>query len=135
MEGEVEISVENRLTVEQRDLHVYHHSSRSAHIISRSSSIVLTLTMAGRLDYLHISPGRGGGSGWKQCWVRLPSWLDFELSSDRGVTLRRSGGQTVLNIPPARSAWQLRIIPPAGLSGSDPLKGSRVTIGGERPVP
>jgi hypothetical protein len=131
MEGRVDISVENRLRAEQRDLHVYHHSSRSAHIISRSSSIVLPLTMAGRVDYLYISPGRGGGRVWKQCWVRLPSWLDFELSSERGITVIHSGGQTLLKIPAGRSAWQLKITRPADPSGSGPLRGNRVTIGEE----
>ena len=131
MPKEVNIIVENKLIKEKRDINVYHQSTRGAHIISRRSSITLPLKSVKEEDYLHISVIRGPGNLRKQCLLDLPSWADFELSSDSNTTLTHSGDRILLKIPPGPPTWQLKMTMPNGLSAMDPLNGDHVTIGDE----
>ncbi len=113
---DITITVENKLIKEKRDINVYHHSTRSAHIISHNSSITLPLRIVGEGDYLHISVVSGPGSLWKDCLIDLPSWANFEFASEGKLTLTHSDDpkRTLLKIPPGPPAWQLKMTRPNG---------------------
>jgi hypothetical protein len=111
MPKKIDITVENKLIGERRGINVYHHSSRSAHIISHNSSITLPLkeNTTDKEDYLHISVIRGPGNLRKNCCIDLPAWAEFEFSSEGKVTLNHSSGRTTLKIPPGPPNWQLKM--------------------------
>ncbi len=125
---EVDIIVENKLIKEKREINVYHRSTRGAHIISRGSSITLPLGTIEEEDYLHISLVSGAGYLWQHCLLDLPSWADFELSSEAAITLTHSGDRILLKISPGPPTWQLKITMPNGLSSMVPSTGDHVTI-------
>lgn len=142
MREEIEITVENKLITEKRDLNVYHHSTRSAHIISHNSSIILPLKTDEEDDYLHISVVKGPGGLGNDCLINLPSWVDFQFISQEGVTgitLAHSHDCSVdtilLKIPPGPPAWDLKITKPISVSSGSQsaLTGNKVTIGDTRP--
>lgn len=112
---ESEITIKNKLIREKRDINVYHQATRSAHIISRNSSITLPLGTRQEEDYLHISVISGPGNLWKNCLINLPSWADFEFSSEGKMAVTHSGDRMVLNIPPGPPTWQLKITRPNGM--------------------
>ena len=112
MTGEFDITVENKLIREKRDINVYHQSTRSAHIISRSSSITLPLRTIVEDDYLYISVVRGPGNLWKESVINLPSWADFEFSLEGKVVITHSGNRTLLKVPPGPPTWQLKMTRP-----------------------
>jgi hypothetical protein len=126
---EFEITVKNKLIREKRDINVYHQATRSAHIISRNSSITLPLRNSEEDDYLHISVISGPGNLWKNCLINLPSWADFEFSSEGKITVTHSGDRMVLNIPPGPPTWQLKITRPNGLHMLQPP--DQVIVGDE----
>lgn len=105
----IEITVYNKLIAEQRDLSVYHHSGRSANMISYSSSIKLPLGTVEEGDYLFISVVRGPGNLKQECVVDLPDWLDFSFSSVCDGVVRRSGERTLLTVPPGPPIWQVKV--------------------------
>jgi len=109
MAKEINVTIENKLVLEKRDMNVYHHSTRSAHMISHDSSITLPLKSALEDDYLHISIVSGPGRLEGNCVVNIPSWVDFELSSAGDATVSHSGDRTLLKIPPGPAIWQLRM--------------------------
>jgi hypothetical protein len=109
-----DITVKNKLVKDKRGINVYHNSSRSAHLISHNSSITLPLAGSGENDYLHISLVSGPGNLWKDCMISVPSWADFEFSSEGKITLTHNGGRTILKIPPGPPNWQLKITQPDG---------------------
>ena len=109
MMREVNITVENKLVMEERDMNVYHHSTRSAHLISYNSSITLPLKPIIEDDYLHISIVSGPGPLAGNCTVDLPSWTNFEFSPGGDVFVTHSGSRTLLKIPPGLPNWQLRM--------------------------
>ena len=118
----VDIIVENKLIKEKRDIHVYHQSTRSAHILSRSSSITLPLETTVEEDYLHISVARGPGNLWKESVINLPSWADFEFSLEGKAVITHSGNRTLLKVPPGPPTWQLKMMRPnesPGIQKSD----------------
>jgi hypothetical protein len=112
MSGEYDITVENKLIKEKRDINVYHQSTRSAHIISRSSSITLPLKPVKEDDYLHISVVSGPGHLWKDCWIDLPSWMNFEFTLEGKGVINHWGDRTLLKIPPGPPTWQLKMTRP-----------------------
>lgn len=116
----IDITIENKLNKEKRGINVYHHATRSAHIISYDSSITLPFETDGEDDYLHISVVSGPGNLWKECFADLPVWADFELSTEGKVTLTHSENRTVLKIPPGPPTWQLKITRPSNVNA--PLK-------------
>lgn len=109
MQEGIDITVENKLKKEERGINVYHHSTRSTHIISCNSTIAVPLKTVDEDDYLHISAVRGPGNLRNVCLVDLPSWVDFECSAEGKVTLNRRGDRTLLKIPPGPPTWQLEI--------------------------
>lgn len=125
MSEPIEIQVLNQLIEEKRDVSVYHHSSRSAHIIGRSGSLTLPLQDGSEDDYLHISLVSGPGNLWKGCLLDVPAWADLEFSFDGSITMTHRGKRTLFKIPPGPPTWQLRLSRPAG-AGPAP---DRLTIG------
>lgn len=111
MSRQVEITVENKLAAGERDINVFHHASRSGHIISHNSSIAIPLGNAGGGDYLHISVARGPGYLWTDCVVSLPFWLGFDFSSEGKFEVSRSAddSRVLLIIPPGPPTWELKI--------------------------
>jgi hypothetical protein len=109
MAKEINITIENKLGMEKRDMNVYHYSTRSAHMISHDSSITLPLKPIIEDDYLYISIVRGPGRLEGSCVVNLPSWIDFELSSAGDAAITHSGERTILKIPPGPPTWQLKM--------------------------
>lgn len=118
MQKEVEITVQNKLVTEKRDMNIYHHSTRSANMISHKSSVTLPLRAVEEGDYLHISVVSGPGRLRKVCVINIPSWADFEFSSIENGSVMRSGNRVLLRIPPGPPVWQLKITRP-----SDPING------------
>ena len=124
------ITVENKLVKGRRDLHLYHHATRSAHIISYNSSIDLPLETAAKQDYLNIAMVKGPGLVWTDCLVHLPLWVDFEFSSRGNLTFKyQHCGKTqplVLKIPPGLPLWELKLMITTDEETRDKIK---VTIG------
>jgi len=123
MAGAIDIRVENKLTIEKRDINVYHHSRSRAYIISHGSSAVIPLKDLSKNDYLHLSIVRGPGDLRKECCLTLPQWVDFEFSTNGqgshcNITLTHtngiegSDGTIILNIPPGPPVWGLKITRP-----------------------
>ncbi|MCK4761658.1 MAG: hypothetical protein KAW12_05615 [Candidatus Aminicenantes bacterium] len=109
MAKKINITVQNKLVLGKRDMNIYHHSSRSAHMISFNSSIKLPLRPVIEDDYLHISIVSGPGQLENSSVVNLPAWADFEFSSQDNVSVTHSGGRTLLKIPPSLPLWQLKV--------------------------
>jgi hypothetical protein len=109
MAKEINVIIENKLVLEKRDMNVYHHSTRSAHLISHNNSITLPLQPSVEDDYLHISVVSGPGHLINKSILNLPAWADFEFSSEGKIFLVHSDDRTLLKIPPGPSTWQLRI--------------------------
>jgi hypothetical protein len=130
MTKQIKITVENKLVIEERDMNVYHHSTRSAHMISPESSITIPLKSVIEDDYLHISIVSGPGCLEGNCVVNLPSWIDFELSSAGDAATTHSGDRTLLKIPPGLPKWQLRIT--RSLSSLINQPSDRVIIGDDK---
>lgn len=128
------ITIKNRLITDKRDINIYHQSTRSAHIISHHSSITLPLRTVGEDDYLHISVGRSPGDLWRNCLIDVPSWSDFEFSSEGNVNVIHSGGRTLVKIPPGPPNWEIKITRPNNLSPGVPLNEDNVTIGDDESV-
>jgi hypothetical protein len=129
----IDITIENKLAAGERDINVFHHSSRSAHIISHNSSITIALRNSDENDYLHISVVRGPGYLWNYCVISVPSWADFDFSSEGKLAVTHSNGtnRTLLTIPPGPPTWELKITMSAGSLSILPLKavnGDNVTI-------
>jgi hypothetical protein len=109
MVKKINVTIENKLEIEKRDMNVYHHFTRSAHMISYSSSITLPFRSVMEDDYLHISIVSGPGPLEGKCMVNLPSWMDFEFSPGGDVAVSHSGNRTLLRIPPGPPVWQLKM--------------------------
>jgi hypothetical protein len=131
MAQQINITIENKLKREKRAMNVYHHSSKSAHMISHNSSVTLPLRPVIEDDYLYISIVSGPGHLESKSVVNLPSWVDFEFLSDGKLAVIHSEERTLLKIPPGLPGWKLkltrsdsRIKQPSGC----------VTIGDDQPV-
>ncbi len=109
MKKKINITIENKLLTDKRAMNVYHHSTRSAHMISHNSAITIPLKSVVDDDYLHISIVSGPGKLKNNSVVNLPAWSDFEFSSVGDVKLIHSGERTLLKIPPGLSGWQLKM--------------------------
>ena len=103
------ITIENELALGQRDMNIYHHYTRSAHMISYNSSVTLPLKSVVEDDYLHISIVSGPGCLKNRSIVNLPSWIDFDISSAEDVSVTHSVDRTILKIPPGLLRWQLKM--------------------------
>lgn len=109
MAKEISITIENKLVREKRGMNVYHHFTRSAHMINHNDSITFPLRSSMEDDYLHISIVSGPGHLENKSVVNLPSWTDFEFSFEGNVILAHSLDRTLLEIPPGIPVWQLRV--------------------------
>lgn len=105
----INITIKNKLEIEKRDMTIYHHFARSAHMISHNSSITISLMPIIEGDYLHISIVSGPGNLLNQSVFNLPSWADFELFSAGNIMLSHSNGRVLLKIPPGPPIWQLKM--------------------------
>ena len=122
----INITIENQLSIEERDMNVYHHARKSAHMISHNSSITLPLMPLVANDYIYISLVSGPGHIKHKCFVNLPSWLDFEfLAADGKVRVTRSGQRTLVKIPPGQPGWELKLTRSSSLFSR---RRARVTI-------
>ncbi len=132
MAKQIKITIQNKLVMEKRDMNIYHHSTRSAHMISSDSSVTLPFRPVTEDDYLHISIVSGPGRLESNCVVSLPSWADFEFSSRGDVTVAHSGDRTLVKIPPGLPVWQLKMTRSLSslINPSD-----RVTIGDDYTAP
>ena len=110
----INITVLNKIITEKRDLNVYHHSKRSAYIISHGNSITIPLGTIEDGDYLHLSIVSGPGRLENDCWLDIPSWCDLTVSSLGNGDLIHSGDRTLLRIPPGPPVWQLKITRSSG---------------------
>lgn len=131
MTKQINITVENKLVIEERDMNVYHHATKSAHMISPDSSITLPLKSVIEDDYLHVSIVSGPGHLKDESIVNLPSWLDFEFSSREDLVVTHSGDRTLLKVPPGPPTWQLRMT--RSFSSLMAKAADRVTIGDDPP--
>jgi hypothetical protein len=105
----INITIENELAMGQRDMNIYHHSTRIAHMISYNSSVTLPLKSVVEDDYLHISIVSGPGRLKNRSIVNLPAWIDFDISYAEDVSVTHSGDRILLRIPPGQPRWQLRM--------------------------
>jgi len=121
------ITVQNKFNKEKRDINVYHHAGKSAHIISYNSAFTFPFNTDGEDDYLHISIVYGPGNLWKEYLVNLPSWADFEFSSEGKVSITHCGPRTILKLPPGPPIWQLKMTRPTETPGN--YAPDHVTIG------
>lgn len=110
MAKEIKITIENKMMKERRDMNVYHHSTRSAHMIGFDSCVTLPLRPVFENDYLHVSIVCGPGDLKCRNTVNLPSWVDFEFNSPGGnVAVAHSGDRTLVKVPPGQPGWQLKL--------------------------
>jgi hypothetical protein len=109
MPKEINITIENRLITGKRDMNVYHHSSKSAHMIGHNSSVTLPLRPAIEEDYLYISIVGGPGSLEKKSVINLPACVDFEFLSEGKLAVTHSKERMLLKIPPGLPGWQLKL--------------------------
>ncbi len=109
MAKDINLTIENKLVMEKRDMNVYHHATRSAHMISFDSSVTVPLKPVIEDDYVHISIVSGPGPLESKCMVNLPSWVDFDFFPEGNVTVTHSSNRILLKIPPGPSTWQLKM--------------------------
>lgn len=109
MANEIKITIENRFIKEKRDMNVYHHSSKSAHMICHNSSVTLPLKQVAEDDYLYITIVSGPGQLKNKSVVNLPLWVDFEFLSDGQLAVIHSGERILLKIQPGLPGWQLKL--------------------------
>ncbi|UCH97159.1 MAG: hypothetical protein JSV88_10000 [Candidatus Aminicenantes bacterium] len=109
MSKKVEITVENKLIMEKRDINVYHHSTRSAHMLSHNSSITFPFQTADENDYLHISVVSGPGFLENTCLIDVPSWIDFELSIEGKAAVTHTRNRILVKLPPGPPSWELKM--------------------------
>lgn len=131
----VDITVENKFIKEKRSIHVYHHATRSTHIISANNSITISLGTIGEGDYLYISVVKGPGNLCEDAVINIPSWSDFQFFFLRDVSLSHSDDRIVLKIPPGPPTCDLKVMRPSYLASIGPLSGNHnqdydhITIG------
>jgi len=131
----IEITIDNKLIAEKRDISVYHHATQSAHIISPNSRIILPLGKVGEDDYLHISLVRGPGNLSSDCLIHLPGWVNFRFHSRGDVVITHADGRTSIKVPPGPPIWELEITAPAYLSLLSSQNQCHITIGSDELKP
>jgi hypothetical protein len=126
-EKEVDITVENKLGIDKREINVYHHARKNSHLISFNSTISTRLKTSAENDYIHISVGRGPGDLKNGCSIHIPSGLDFQFSSEGKVTITHTKTKTGITLPPGPPTWELKL----SWSGESPVHRRQevVTIG------
>jgi len=127
--NEVEITVRNRFLKDRRDIHVYHYSDSSSHIISANSSLTRRIDSIGANDYLHISVSSGPGHLKNYCILDLPAFLDFRFLLNGEVVLIHSDDRTLIRIPPGPPLWELKMSIPKRSPFNTLSNGGQITIG------
>ncbi len=107
------ITIENKLKSGKSDLHIYHHGSRSAHLLSFNSLIQLPLETDRETDYLDITPVRGSGPQWTECRLHLPPWANIHITAEGKISLEHTGREILVTVPPGVPAWKLKITRPS----------------------
>jgi hypothetical protein len=125
---QVDITVRNKLIKEKRDINVYHHSDRSAHIVSCNSSITRSIKPVEADDYLHISVVTGPGILKDYCVLDLPSFVNFRFSLPGEMTLIHSGERILVRIPPGPPLWEVKMTLPKRLSTTGSIADDHVTV-------
>ena len=125
------ITIENKLREEKRSLNVYHHSTRSAHIISHNSSITLPFKTSGKEDFLSLSIPSVAGRLRKKCLIDLPEWSEVELSLEGKITIVQREGRILLKIPAGAPIWELKLTCSAEFVSNVPRNGDSIIIGDE----
>ena len=133
MMNEINITIQNKLAAERRDLNAYHYSKRSAYFISHSNAVTIPLGTKEGGDYLHISIVSGPGKLEKECCINLPSWCDFSISSIGNGDISHSDDRTLVKIPPGPPSWQLTVTRPSGTI--DTPDEDVIIIGNDKPKP
>ncbi len=109
MPQQIEITVMNRLLSEKRSLNGYIHAGKSAYIISPGNGKTVRLSSHRSGDYLHLSIAGSPGDFAEDCWINLPSQLNFSLSNMGNAAVVQTGRRTLIKIPPGPLLWQLKI--------------------------
>lgn len=130
MASDINFTILNKLVIEKRDMNIYHHSRKSAHMISYNSSVTLPLKPVSDDDYLYISIVNGPGDLKTRSIVNLPSWVNFDFLSEGKLTVTHSDGRTLLKIPPGLPGWQLKLT--LSSSYTDP-QSDRIIISDDQP--
>lgn len=131
MKKKFNITVRNKLIKEKTYVNLYHHSNRSAYIISYNSSITRPIKSVEEDDYLHISVVSGTGSFINNCILDLPSFMDFKFWAAGKMTLFHSGKRTLLRIPPGPPTWEIKMTIPKLSPSIDPVNGDDIIIGND----
>jgi hypothetical protein len=126
---QVDITIRNKLIKEKRDVNVYHHFNKSAHIVSCNSSLRRGIKTGDENDYLHISVASGPGHLKNHCVLDIPSFLDFKFSlNGEEITLVHAGKRMLLRVPPGPPVWQLKMTIPTQLFDIDLLSNEQVIV-------
>jgi hypothetical protein len=125
---QVELIIRNKLVKDRRDVNVYHHISRSSHILSCNSSLTRSIRTVEEMDFLQISVVTGPGHLKDYCVLELPSFLDFRFSLVGEAILIHSGEWTLLRIPPGPPTWEIKMTIPRRLSMRDSLNDHCITL-------
>lgn len=131
MKKTTHIHFENNLLVEKRNMNVYHRGSRGTHFISHGSSVEIPLRTIDESDYINLSVAVGPGFMERRNIVDLPSWINYEFTSERQFSAIRSGDRILLKISAGLPEWKLKLTLPA--SHLKPSK-DRVTISDDHEV-
>jgi hypothetical protein len=109
MKHTIKITIQNKMLLEKRAMSVYHHATRSAHMISHNSSITLPLQTFADDDYMYISIVSGPGNLEHKSIVDLPAWANFELLSEGQLKVLHKDERTLLRIPAGLPEWKLKL--------------------------
>jgi hypothetical protein len=125
---QINITIKNKLRKEKRDINVYHHSNRSAHIVSSNSTFTSSVKPVKEKDYLHISVVSGPGYLKDACVLDFPSFINLHFWSAGEFALVYSDDRILLRIPPGPPTWQLKMTISTRLSAIDPETGCHIVI-------
>jgi hypothetical protein len=132
-ETATKITIQNKLMAEKRDLNIYHHSTRSAYMISRNNSVGIDLDSRENGDYIHISIVSGPGGMEKDCWLNIPAWCFFSFSGMCNGDIFHVNQRFLVRIPPGPPVWQLKISKPAAAHTGE--TGDSIFIGDFEHIP
>jgi len=124
----INFTVRNNLKLEKREINVYHHSSRTSHIISYNQALSHDLKLVDENDYLHVSVVRGPGRLKNPCIVELPSFMNFRFKAAGEVSLHHSNRSIHLHIPPGPPVWELDMNLSSQSMPSNPLPTYRISV-------
>jgi hypothetical protein len=106
------IVIRNNLISEKRDLNVYHHSTRSAYIVSHKNEVSIRLEKFAKGDFLDLSIVRGPGSMENECWMRVPSGCVFSIRNMSDSDTVYTDECIWVRFPPGPPLWQLKLAQP-----------------------